>query len=55
MCDEQFMPKDSRLYGQGREIYCYETLLSKESNQFVWPLLDENTASSLCYTSGTTG
>ena len=33
----------------------YESLLGAESNDFEWPAFDENTASSLCYTSGTTG
>ncbi|MGI4875806.1 MAG: 3-(methylthio)propionyl-CoA ligase [Janthinobacterium lividum] len=32
----------------------YETLLAAESAAFEWPVFDENTASSLCYTSGTT-
>lgn len=34
---------------------CYETLLDEASPGWVWPSFDENTASSLCYTSGTTG
>lgn len=34
---------------------CYEQLLSHESGGFDWPEFDEETASSLCYTSGTTG
>jgi len=34
---------------------CYEDLINSHSDTFEWPLLDENTASSLCYTSGTTG
>ena len=34
---------------------CYETLLAGEADDFVWPQLDETAASSLCYTSGTTG
>ncbi len=34
---------------------CYESLLAAEAADFVWPHFDENTASSLCYTSGTTG
>jgi acyl-CoA synthetase (AMP-forming)/AMP-acid ligase II len=33
----------------------YETLIGAESPQCDWPDFDENTASSLCYTSGTTG
>jgi acyl-CoA synthetase (AMP-forming)/AMP-acid ligase II len=36
-------------------LLCYETLLSAADEAYDWPLLDENTASSLCYTSGTTG
>lgn len=32
----------------------YESLIADASEDFVWPQLDENTASSLCYTSGTT-
>ena len=34
---------------------CYETLLSKESDGFDWPIVDENAGAFLCYTSGTTG
>ncbi|HEY4368672.1 MAG TPA: 3-(methylthio)propionyl-CoA ligase [Steroidobacteraceae bacterium] len=33
----------------------YESLLMAESDEFEWPDFDERTASSLCYTSGTTG
>ena len=33
----------------------YETLVAGGSPDFVWGDFDENTASSLCYTSGTTG
>ena len=33
----------------------YEELIAGESDRFEWPRLDENAASSLCYTSGTTG
>ncbi len=36
-------------------LQCYETLLAGESDDCVWPDFDERTASSLCYTSGTTG
>ena len=36
-------------------LMCYEDLLAKESSVYDWPDLDENTASGLCYTSGTTG
>ncbi|MFA5120322.1 3-(methylthio)propionyl-CoA ligase [Zavarzinia sp.] len=34
---------------------CYEDLVEAASADFEWPEFDENTASSLCYTSGTTG
>src|SRR5438270_228057 len=37
------------------ELLCYESLLGSHGDRFEWPELDENTASSLCYTSGTTG
>jgi fatty-acyl-CoA synthase len=33
----------------------YESLIAGESDVFEWPDFDERTASSLCYTSGTTG
>jgi acyl-CoA synthetase (AMP-forming)/AMP-acid ligase II len=38
-----------------KNAHCYETLLAAQSDEFTWPELDENTASALCYTSGTTG
>jgi fatty-acyl-CoA synthase len=37
------------------ELLCYEDLLAPHSTAFDWPDLPENTASGLCYTSGTTG
>ena len=36
-------------------VHCYEDLIANESADYPWPDLDENTACSLCYTSGTTG
>ncbi len=36
-------------------LLCYEDIVEAESGDFVWPSLDEHTASGLCYTSGTTG
>ena len=35
--------------------HSYESLLAAASDELEWPQLDERTASSLCYTSGTTG
>ena len=50
MTDEAHMPETSL-----QNALCYETLLAAQSGEFEWPSFDENTASSLCYTSGTTG
>ena len=36
-------------------LLCYEDMISAHKPDFAWPTFDENTASSLCYTSGTTG
>src|ERR1700732_5062831 len=36
-------------------LACYERLIEAEDEDFEWPEFDERTASSLCYTSGTTG
>src|SRR3954468_14545873 len=37
------------------KVLCYEDLIAPASDALTWPEFDENTASSLCYTSGTTG
>ena len=50
MTDEAHMP-ETGLSG----VRCYETLLGDAGEEFDWPALDENAASSLCYSSGTTG
>ncbi|MGD0723524.1 MAG: AMP-binding protein, partial [Roseiarcus sp.] len=39
----------------GVALHCYETLMAAETDDFEWPVFDENAASGLCYTSGTTG
>jgi fatty-acyl-CoA synthase len=36
-------------------LVCFEDLIAGQDDRYVWPSFDENTASSLCYTSGTTG
>ena len=36
-------------------LLCYEELVNAQDSEYEWPVFDENTASSLCYTSGTTG
>ena len=37
------------------DLLCYEDLINAHSDDYEWPEFDENAASSLCYTSGTTG
>ncbi len=37
------------------DVICYEELLAAETPEYDWPIFDERAASSLCYTSGTTG
>ncbi len=39
----------------GRDSLDYEALLADAAPSFDWPDLDENDASAMCYTSGTTG
>jgi fatty-acyl-CoA synthase len=51
LTDRAHMPASSKL----RNLLCYEDLLGEQSDDFAWPEFDENTAASLCYTSGTTG
>ena len=36
-------------------LLCYDDLLAASDDDYEWPQFDENTASALCYTSGTTG
>ena len=37
-------------------VLCYETLLAQEDERdLAWPRFDENSASTICFTSGTTG
>ena len=51
MTDRAHMPKEAKIPG----LLCYEDLLDAASADYAWPSFDENSASSLCYTSGTTG
>ncbi len=52
MTDRQHMPDTTAF---PCPAYCYETFLAEGTNDYDWPILDHDTASSLCYTSGTTG
>jgi fatty-acyl-CoA synthase len=45
------LPADSGING----LVDYESLIADHPDTFAWPALDENTASSICYTSGTAG
>lgn len=38
-----------------RDLVCWDELIGPQSCSYDWPEFDERTASSLCYTSGTTG
>ena len=51
MTDRAHMPASSTLAG----LLCYEELVDAEDGAYAWPVFDENAASSICYTSGTTG
>jgi fatty-acyl-CoA synthase len=53
LCDAAAMPEVA--LAPGMRLHCYDTLLDDASEDYQWPALDENTASALCYTSGTTG
>ena len=50
LCSREQMPGTAM-----PNLHCYEDLLAAQSDDYEWPQFDENTASSLCYTSGTTG
>jgi fatty-acyl-CoA synthase len=43
------------LAAAGCQVHSYEDLLSAQPDTFEWPTLDERSAASMCYTSGTTG
>ena len=39
----------------GVTVHSYAELLAHQSDDFEWPVVDENSAAAMCYTSGTTG
>ncbi|MFZ1365221.1 MAG: 3-(methylthio)propionyl-CoA ligase [Brachymonas denitrificans] len=51
LCDADKLPADSGI----PNLTSYEALIANQNTAYDWPQLDENTASGLCYTSGTTG
>jgi fatty-acyl-CoA synthase len=50
MTDEAHMPETAL-----PNVICYETLMASADDNYQWPIFDERTASSICYSSGTTG
>ncbi|MCA0324322.1 MAG: fatty-acid--CoA ligase [Proteobacteria bacterium] len=51
LCDADKLPQDTGI----PNLVSYETWIGAQSTDYDWPVFDENTASSMCYTSGTTG
>ncbi len=51
MTDRAHLPKDCKI----PNLLVYEELIADKPGTYEWPEFDERTASSLCYTSGTTG
>ena len=51
LCDADKLPADSGIPG----LRSYETWIAEQTARYEWPQFDENSASSMCYTSGTTG
>ena len=51
LCDADKLPTDTGI----PNLISYEALIGRHEARYTWPDLDENTASSMCYTSGTTG
>lgn len=43
------------LAASGKTVLAYAELLAAEACEFDWPVVDENSAAAMCYTSGTTG
>ncbi|MFM7026434.1 MAG: 3-(methylthio)propionyl-CoA ligase [Limnohabitans sp.] len=51
LCDADKLPGDTGIPG----LLSYEAWIGSQKDSYTWPQLDENSASSMCYTSGTTG
>jgi len=51
LCDADKLPKDSGV----PNLVSYESWIGGQPTEYEWPSFDENSASSMCYTSGTTG
>ncbi len=51
LCDADKLPADTGIPG----LQSYEAWIAPRAATYTWPDFDENSASSMCYTSGTTG
>jgi acyl-CoA synthetase (AMP-forming)/AMP-acid ligase II len=51
LCGADKLPTDTGIPG----LISYEALIGTQKTSYDWPEFDENSASSMCYTSGTTG
>ena len=51
LCDADKLPEGSGI----PNLSSYEAWIAPHSPDYTWPSFDENSASSMCYTSGTTG
>ena len=51
LCDADKLPKDTGI----PNLVSYEAWIGGQPDAYQWPSFDENSASSMCYTSGTTG
>ena len=51
LCDADKLPADTGVPG----LISYEAWIGAQPDTYQWPSFDENSASSMCYTSGTTG
>jgi 3-(methylthio)propionyl---CoA ligase len=51
LCDADTLPQGGGIPG----LVSYEAWIAQQPSSYDWPVFDENSASSLCYTSGTTG
>ncbi|ARU06673.1 long-chain fatty acid--CoA ligase [Comamonas serinivorans] len=51
LCEADKLPADTGIPG----LVSYEAWIAGQATTYAWPKLDENAASSMCYTSGTTG
>ncbi|GAA4339364.1 3-(methylthio)propionyl-CoA ligase [Variovorax defluvii] len=51
LCDADKLPEGSGI----PNLLSYESWIAPASDRYDWPSFDENSASSMCYTSGTTG